>query len=66
MWTSPFRNNLSDGNAFPENSGTSPEGVLHPVMGVLFGETRECTVGSVLLFDWGGEEKWPCRLADVH
>jgi hypothetical protein len=35
----------------------SPEGVLHPVMEVLFGEARELTARILLLFDWGGEEK---------
>jgi hypothetical protein len=58
---------LSDGNAFPENSGQSPQGVLRlngPEL--LFGEAEEGTVATVLLFDWNGEEKWPCRLADVH
>jgi hypothetical protein len=30
----------------------SPEGVLHPVMEVLFGEAREFTARILLLFDW--------------
>jgi hypothetical protein len=29
----------------------SPEGVLHPVVEVLFGEARELTARIVLLFD---------------
>jgi hypothetical protein len=42
MWTSPFRNNLSGRNAFPENSGHSPQGVLR-LHGreLLFGEARQ-------------------------
>jgi hypothetical protein len=36
----------------------SPEGVLHPVMEVLFGEARDFTARILLLFDWRGEEKW--------
>jgi hypothetical protein len=58
MWLSPSPNNLSDGNAFPENLGHSPLGVLR-LNGreLLFGEARECTAPIVLLFDCGGEEK---------
>jgi len=44
----------------------SPEGVLHPVMEVLFGEAREFTARILLLFDWGGEEKWRSRLVNVQ
>jgi hypothetical protein len=36
-------------------------------MEVLFGEAREFTVGIILLFDWGGEEKWPqTGFVNVH
>jgi hypothetical protein len=49
---------LSDGNAFPENSGHSPQGVLRlNERELLFGEARECTAAIVLLFDCDGEEK---------
>ena len=34
-----------------------PEGVLHPVTEVLFGEARESTAQILLLFDWDSEER---------
>jgi hypothetical protein len=58
MWLSPSPNNLSDGNAFPENLGHSPLGVLR-LNGreLLFGEAN-CLVARIIpLFDCGGEEK---------
>jgi len=58
MWLSPSPNNLSDGNAFPENLGHSPQGVLRlNRRELLFGEATECTVPILLLFDCGGEER---------
>jgi hypothetical protein len=49
---------LSEGNAFPENPGQSPQGVLRlRRRELLFGEAREFTARILLLFGWGGEEK---------
>ena len=44
----------------------SPEGVLHPVVEVLFGEARELTARIVRLFDWSGKKNDGAGFLNVH